>query len=100
MKIRYINKHEGGNFLNPCLYSPIQLSFMLIFFVILAVFWHFMGHEPVELVPSLVPLDAVEVVAVQVVAAHQVRGVPGLHIPGDPEVDLTQALKFWGKEGH
>ena len=58
-----------------------------------------MGHEPVELVPSLVPLDAVEVVAVQVVAAHQVCGVPGLNIPGNPEVYLAQALEFWEKQG-
>ena len=48
-------------------------------------------HEPVELVATLVPLDAVEVVTVQVVAAHQVRTVPGLHIPRDPEVYLAQA---------
>ena len=48
-------------------------------------------HEPVELVPPLVPLDAVEVVTVQVVAAHQVCTVSGLDIPRDPEVYLAQA---------
>ena len=48
-------------------------------------------HEPVELVSPLVPLDAVEVVTVQVVAAHQVRTVSGLNIPRDPEVYLAQA---------
>ena len=50
-----------------------------------------MRHEPVELVPALVPLDAVEVVAVQVVAAHQVRTVARLNVPGDPQVYLAQA---------
>ena len=49
-----------------------------------------MGHEPVELVAPLVPLDTVQVVTVQVVAAHQVSAVPGLHIPGDPQVYLAQ----------
>ena len=53
------------------------------------------GHEPVELVAALVPLDAVEVVTVQVVAAHQVGAVPRLNIPGDPQVDLAQAGQFW-----
>ena len=48
-------------------------------------------HEPVELVAALVPLDAVEVVAVQVVAAHQVRTVARLNVPGDPQVYLAQA---------
>ena len=48
-------------------------------------------HEPVELVPALVPLDAVEVVAVQVVAAHQARTVARLNVPGDPQVYLAQA---------
>merc|ERR1712073_284272 len=42
-------------------------------------------HEPVKLVPTLVPLDAVELVAVEVVAAHQVRAVPGLHIARDTQ---------------
>ena len=51
-------------------------------------------HEPVELVPALVPLDAVEVVAVQVVAAHQVRAVARLDIAGQPQVDLAQAGEF------
>ena len=53
-----------------------------------------MRHEPVELVPALVPLDAVEVVAVQVVAAHQVRAVPRLHVAGDAEVNLAQTLQL------
>ena len=51
-------------------------------------------HEPVELVPPLVPLDAVEVVAVQVVAAHQVRAVTRLHVAGDAEVNLAQSLQL------
>ena len=51
-------------------------------------------HEPVELVTALVPLDAVEVVAVQVVAAHQVRAVARLDIAGQPQVDLAQAGEF------
>ena len=51
-------------------------------------------HKPVELVPALVPLDAVEVVAVQVVAAHQVRAVPRLHVAGDAEVNLAQSLQL------
>ena len=55
-------------------------------------------HEPVELVAALVPLDAVEVVAVQVVAAHQVGTVPGLDIPRDPEVYLAQAGQLWNSE--
>ena len=53
-----------------------------------------MRHEPVELVAALVPLDAVEAVAVQVVAAHQVRTVPRLNIPRDAQVDLAQAGEF------
>ena len=51
-------------------------------------------HEPVELVAALIPLDAVEVVAVQVVAAHQVRTVARLHVAGQPQVDLAQAGEF------
>ena len=53
-----------------------------------------MRHESVELMPPLVPLDAVEVVAVQVVAAHQVRAVPGLDITGDPQVYLGETIQF------
>ena len=34
---------------------------------------HFARHESVELVPALVPLDAVECVPAQIVAARQVR---------------------------
>ena len=54
-----------------------------------------MRHEPVELVPALVPLDAVEVVAVEVVAADQVGAVPGLDVPRDTEVDLGQTLQLY-----
>ena len=51
-------------------------------------------HEPVELVPPLVPLDAVEVVTVQVIAADKVSTVSCLHIPRDTEVYLTQARQL------
>ena len=51
-------------------------------------------HEPVELVPPLVPLDAVQVVAVQVVGADEVSAVSSLDIPGDPQVNLGQAVKL------
>ena len=57
-----------------------------------------MRHEPVELVAPLVPLDAVEVVTVQVVAAHQVSAVPGLNIPGDPQVYLAQAVQLCNRD--
>ena len=53
-----------------------------------------MWHDPVEFVAPLVPLDAVQVVAVQVVAAHQVRAVPGLDITGDPQVYLGETIQF------
>ena len=51
-------------------------------------------HESVELMPALVPLDAVQVVAVQIVAAHQVRTVTSLNIPWDPQVNLGQSIQF------
>ena len=54
-----------------------------------------MRHESVELMPPLVPLDAVQVVAVQVIAAHQVCAVTSLHIAGDPQVNLGEAIQFW-----
>ena len=53
-----------------------------------------MRHESVELMPALVPLDAVQVVAVKIVAAHQVCAVTSLNIPGDPQVNLGQSIQF------
>ena len=41
---------------------------------------HLVRHEPVELVPSLVPLDGVEVVAAQVVRASQVGSLAALQV--------------------
>ena len=52
-------------------------------------------HESVELMPPLVPLDTVQVVAVQVVAAHQVCAVTSLYIAGYPQVNLGEAIQFW-----
>ena len=37
-------------------------------------------HEPVKFVSSFIPLDAVQVVAVQIIAAHKISAVSGLII--------------------
>ena len=54
-----------------------------------------MRHESVELMPALVPLDAVEVVAVQVVTTDQVSALPRLNVPRDTEVNLGQTLQLY-----
>ena len=53
-----------------------------------------MGHEPVELVAPLVPLDTVQVVAVQVVGTDEVSAVPSLYIAWDSQVNLRQTVKL------
>ena len=50
------------------------------------------GHVAVELVAALVPLDGVEGVAAQVVAARQVRRLPLLQELGDPHGQVRQAV--------
>ena len=55
------------------------------------------GHEPVELVPALVPLDAVQGVPTQVVAAGQVRGLALLEELWDPDAQIGQAVNHWKK---
>ncbi len=54
-----------------------------------------MRHVPVELVPALVPLDAVERVAAQVVAAGQVRRLAALEELRDPHREVRQAVRHW-----
>ena len=49
-------------------------------------------HIAVELVPSLVPLDRVQHVAAQVVAARQVRSLALLQELGDPHREVRQAV--------
>ena len=49
-------------------------------------------HVAVELVAALVPLDRVERVAAQVVAARQVRRLPLLQELGDPHREVRQAV--------
>ena len=44
---------------------------------------HLVGHEPVELVPALVPLHRVQGVPTEVVAAGEVRGLTLLQVFGD-----------------
>ena len=57
--------------------------------------WRYLvGHEPVELVSPLVPLDTIQGVTVQVVGAHQVCAVTRLNISRDAQVYLGGAVQF------
>ncbi len=54
--------------------------------------WIFCRHVPVELVPAFVPLDAVEGIAAQVVAASQIGLLTLLDELGDSDRQVGQAV--------
>ena len=54
-----------------------------------------MWHEPVELVPAFVPLDAVQLVPAQVVAAGEVRGLALLDELGNANTQIRQTVDHW-----
>lgn len=57
-----------------------------------------MRHEPVELMPALVPLDTVERVPAQVVAAGQVRRLSLLDELGNADTEVWKAVDHWKEE--
>lgn len=52
----------------------------------------FPGHVSVELVSAFIPLDAVEVVAAEIVAASQIGRFALLQVLGDPHGQVGEAV--------